>query len=252
MPTLTVATYNINHSRRAVHGYAAFSWAARWKDVVSQIHMLQADCLLLQEIPCDALADLEEHFKGVSYAWFHKNEPERGGNFTSMAIGVKKGDGSVEVFPTAPGLSVFWKAKGLVVSTQHFPMRLEERMQHVEQLAEVLTTKRTDDPWIIGGDFNSFPDGSGDKQMLALNAKLGTYSASEFAVSKTSGQLALKSFRPYPYDFVPPEALEMPGKLDHVLARGIVATGAVVHDEARPNHNWTPSDHYPVVVNFQQ
>lgn len=38
--------------------------------------------------------------------------------------------------------------------------------------------------------------------------------------------------------------------VNHVLAKGLVATSAVVHNSPRRGCNWTPSDHFPVVVEF--
>jgi len=84
-----------------------------------------------------------------------------------------------------------------------------------------------------------------------MNARCGTYSASEYAVYKSDGKYAENSFRPYPYDYVPVEALKMVGKLDHILVKNLQIkpdTAVIVHDDFILNTMIHPSDHFPISV----
>lgn len=48
-----------------------------------------------------------------------------------------------------------------------------------------------------------------------------TVRISDLALSEFSGEIATRSFKAYPYDIVPEEALKMPGKLDHIFVKGL-------------------------------
>jgi hypothetical protein len=48
-----------------------------------------------------------------------------------------------------------------------------------------------------------------------------TVRISDLALSESSGEIATRSFKAYPYDIVHEEALKMPGKLDHIFVRGL-------------------------------
>lgn len=80
------------------------------------------------------------------------------------------------------------------------------------------------------------------------NYHLETYSASEFATNESDGKLALKSFYPYPYDYVPEEALALRGKLDHILVHVFMTESCKVIDRNIEGRNWKPSDHMPIVA----
>jgi len=245
-----VVTYNVNHSRRAEGAYAAFSWESRRDDVVALLRSLEADILMIQEIPCVEVEWFESQFP--QHHWSHKNEPGRGGAFTAMATGVRTNISEhFGKFGERPdSLCVYWPATNCGIVNVHLPMETSERSTAANNIVFVKTANTQIKKWIVAGDFNAFPDQGGSEMMLQLNAELGTYSGSEFARSRVTGELATKTFRPYPYDYVPETALAMAGKLDHVLVKGFVTKSALVDDSPRPKHNWTPSDHFPVVLDL--
>lgn len=74
---------------------------------------------------------------------------------------------------------------------------------------------------IIAGDFNSFPDGRGPEQIDIIRKVTDTNSISDIALSESSQEIAPRSFKAYPYDKVPEEALKMTGKLDHIFVKGL-------------------------------
>lgn len=243
-----IVTYNVNHSRRAEGPYAAFGWDARKEDVVSLLREIDADIVMIQEIPCGEV----EWFVGQfpDHLWANKNEPGRGGNFTALATGVRK-PLAEKINPFgqfSAALCLYWPEMNCAIVNVHFPMEESGRQQASDSLTFVKKVNPQIGNWIVAGDFNAFPDQAGGDFMLRLNATLGTYSASEFARSRVSGKLAGKTFMPYPYDYVPESALAMDGKLDHILVKGMYVHAAIVEDRLRPKHNWTPSDHFPVVV----
>lgn len=77
-----------------------------------------------------------------------------------------------------------------------------------------------------------------------------TVCISDAALSETSGKLAIRSFKAYPYDVVPEAALKMAGKLDHILVKGLKVqdgTLPIVLDAAQvPKKAFSPSDHYAI------
>lgn len=252
MSKFKVVTYNVNHSRRAEGPYAAHGWNERKEDVVALLRSLSAQVMLIQEIPCEAVEWFETQFP--DHVWQHKNEPARGGNFTAMATGVPKNSTEkLSFMPDLPDfLSVYWPEEKCALINVHLPMQAEEREAALAKLYSVRKINSQIHNWVIGGDFNSFPDQGGSELLLKFNARMGTYSASEFAHScSRPTQLAKKTFWPYPYDYVPEQALAMDGKLDHILVNGYLASSAVVHDGSRPKHNWAASDHFPVEVTLE-
>ena len=136
----------------------------------------------------------------------------------------------------------------------HAPMDKDERFSVAAGIAEVIREMEVT-RWVIGGDFNSFPDDGGFHQMDETNHVLNTRSVSDNATAVSNGKLAMKSFKPYPYDFVDPDALDLHGKLDHILVHGFRVEHddddklkCVVDDTEIKGKNWHPSDHFPVIV----
>jgi len=240
-----VVSYNINHSRRTADGpYEAFDWKHRKTDVLNLLTRLSGAIMLIQEIPVEYVEEFKKQYP--AYNWWHMNEPGRDGNFTAMAVGVINTLPAEFVANTSCG--VWIKSGDMMIGCIHFPMFVDKRMAAVDEIIKFRNSHADVKQWIIGGDFNSFPDGRGPEQMIRLNAGIGSYSATEFAISRTTGNIALKSFAPYPYDYVPEAALRLYGKLDHILLIGIIGSDAMVEDVNRPNHNWAPSDHFPITV----
>lgn len=251
--SIKVVTYNVNHSRRAQGEFVAFSWENRKCQVVDVLCRLRPTIILLQEIPCEEVAWFTSYFP--KFHWISVNESSRGGNFTAMAIGVHSdlsSGGIIKLDDSPPDcLSVLWPESKTVIVNVHLPMEKDARQAATLELKKFKTNHEAA-AWIVGGDFNSFPDADGFNFMLSLNAALGTHSATEFARSATDcSKLATKTFKPYPYDIVDACALEMDGKLDHILFSGLTARSALVFDNLTYEHNlqyWPPSDHYPVLV----
>jgi endonuclease/exonuclease/phosphatase family metal-dependent hydrolase len=137
----------------------------------------------------------------------------------------------------------------LCLINAHFPREEKGRLAMAANLHECLPSDKSYRV-IIAGDFNSFPNCKGPEQIETIRKVTETNRISDLALSEISKEIATHSFKPYPYDFVPPEALEMPGKLKHIFVKGFRIT-----DETTPlvldvtkmkGWDFTPSDHYPI------
>ncbi len=139
----------------------------------------------------------------------------------------------------------------------HCPMEEKGRMTMASNFDQCLPSDRVF-RLIIAGDFNSFPDGRGPEQIETIQKVTGTVCISDFALSEFSGEIATRSFKAYPYDVVPEEALKMQGKLDHIFVKGLrVADNTVplvLDARTVEGKDFSPSDHYPITValNFEK
>ncbi len=255
----TVGTYNINYSRRADGDFGAYHWSNRSKYVYELMKKINASFWCIQEIHQDNIDEFTETMK--DHHWHIQPQNSRGGKLTSIAIGVNKEHDLSDIewitynFNQHHQLGevvvgCIIKSLQMLVVSVHFPMDLDARKSMVEQFKNFLKLY-TYDSLIITGDFNSFPDGWGYNQIPLLNALCSTYSASEYAVYKSTNVYAKHSFNPYPYDVVPETSLKMVGKLDHMLVKKLYVkpnTSVIVHDDYIPNTMINPSDHYPMSV----
>lgn len=255
---MEVTTYNVNFSRRAVDGYEAFQWKNRSEEVYRKLLGTESDVLFIQEVHKDYLKEFVNRMN--MYEWYFKPQNSRG-SVTNIGVGVlKKHCLEPEFFDF--NFNVFNEKCEMVVGAHipmidavfisiHFPTNEQGRKDMVHNFSKCLPKDCTDKTkLVVGGDFNAFPDRWGYTQIPLLNSLLGTYSATETAVNLSDGKLAIKSFSPYPYDYVPPEALALYGKLDHILVRGWDFEAAVVDDRLMEKKNWRASDHFPVTVRF--
>jgi len=254
--TIKVATYNVNYSRFAHSSdqFRAFRWENRVDDVCALVKELDADVLLIQEVVTDCADDFESRFP--EYDWCLVPNNSRGGVAT-VGVGCKKEMGatffSVD-FAKYGELNqkvVFARCGDTLYCSVHFPMQKEGRRSMAESFEKEMEL-HDHTRLVIGGDFNSFPNCYGYAQIPRMNYSCGTYSASEFAVRESDSKYATASFESYPYDAVPPEALAMVGKLDHILVKGFETLEAVVYDRKVDRRTYSPSDHYPVMVTLKE
>jgi len=252
-----VATYNINYSRRAEGDFGAYHWSKRSKCVYHLMNSINATVWGVQEVHQDYIVEFTETMK--DFIWFFQPQNSRGGKLTSIGVGISSNIPDVEWITYNFNIhhplgevvvGCFIKPIKTLVVSVHFPMEMDARKSMVENFSKFLQN-HTYDRLIICGDFNSFPNGWGYQQIPLLNAKCGTYSASEYAVCKSDGKYAKNSFYPYPYDVVPKDALKMVGKLDHVLVKNLQVkqdTQVIMHDDYIPGTLMHPSDHFPMSV----
>lgn len=269
---MRVLTYNVNHSRRAIDEFEKYSFDYRFDHVVAMINKHAADVLLIQEIPTTHLSRFVMAFP--NFSWNTHAEPSRGGNFTALAIGLHNdfiGGGHPSIVSNNPGNPfLIVRLQSTLFACVHFPMDEERRMRTAAHIGKVIVeSAHPDDKWVIGGDFNAFPDGNGGRQMALLNWLASTYSASEYASYLGTQTLALKTFKPYPFDPVPEDIQALNGRLDHILVHGFLTLDAVVDpstingrngDEADDSDDAAddavdaihPSDHFPVLVVLEE
>ena len=256
---LAVGTYNINYSRRAMDDFNAYHWSKRCNHVYALMNLINSTIWCIQEIHQDNITEFKNTMN--KHHWYVQPQNSRGGKLTSIGIGIKTDYDISDIewitynFNQHHALGevvvgcLIKSLQTLVVSV-HFPMDLDARKSMVENFDKFLKL-HTYTRLVICGDFNSFPNDWGYQQIPLLNSKCLTYSASEYAVYKSTGTYAKHSFSPYPYDVVPADALKLVGKLDHVLVKNLQVkadTLVVVHDDYIPNTMIHPSDHYPLSV----
>lgn len=254
---IKVGTYNINYSRRADGDFGAYHWSNRNKYVYELMNTIGATVWCVQEIHQDNIVEFTETMK--EHHWYIQPQNSRGGKLTSIAIGVKKDYNISDIEWIAYNFNQHHSAgevvvgcliksiQTLIVST-HFPMDQSARKSMVENFEKFINL-HTYHRLVISGDFNSFPNDWGYQQIPFLNAVCGTYSSSEYAIYKSIGVYAKHSFKPYPYDVVPENALKMVGKLDHIFVKKLRVkcdTSVIIHDDYIPNTMIHPSDHYPI------
>lgn len=251
---LRVVTYNVNREGTPP-GYEAYSWEARKAFVFARLLEYNADILILQEVEFNAVHELWQAIPG--FAWHVSTEDSH----TSMLVtGVKESlSGSWTYTGPKNSLWVYCNDLDTWIVNVHLRHTAADRFASgtaISALVAKFKGSRTGNElpvqkWIIAGDFNSFPDARGEEQIAQLSHTSNTYEASAYARYKTDNKPALKSFKHYPYDPVPPEVAALPGKLDHILVFGFVSRSAVVDDRNIPGYDWAPSDHYPVIVELK-
>lgn len=250
-------TYNVCYSRRAVNEYAAYSWESRRDEVYKLIQGVNPNIIFLQEILTKNMDEIPARLS--DYQWHFETTNTRDG-ICCNGIGVKKTFMSgVEQHKFTYNFNRFEKTAekvlGLVIGdlclvNMHFPMEEKGRLSMAANLDQCLPANKGYRV-IIAGDFNAFPAYKGAEQLDTIQKVTNTARISDLAISEITGQIATRSFIPYPYDFVPEEALKMPGKLDHIFVRGLkIADGTtpVVLDAALvEGKEFAPSDHFPLM-----
>jgi endonuclease/exonuclease/phosphatase family metal-dependent hydrolase len=255
-----VATYNVNYSRRATEPfYGAFMWKNRKEHVYNLIKEINADVWFIQELLGDQVEEFRNHFS--DYLWYFEPQKSRGG-VTSIGIGLKKSflvskkevefleydfrrkiDGAQNVVGALVDDTMFWSV--------HMPMSGEIQAKMISKFAKHIDGIPAAERLVLGGDFNSFPDGYGFTAIPRINAACRTYTGTECAVNESDGLLAVKTFYSYPFDPIPKSAQKSIGKLDHIFVRGYEASGATVWDRCIEKTTFRPSDHLPLSVNLQ-
>jgi len=264
--TIGFITYNVNYSRRAVMEFEEYSWENRRGSVYGELAKIvpetqsKADIIFLQEILSQNMQEVETSL--ADYKWHFEATNARDG-VCCNGIGIKKGILPEQaqqkfVFNFNAYEKTAEKVLGLLIGDMclvnvHFPMEEQGRMAMAEHFSACLPKDR-EYRLIIAGNFNAFPDAKGTEQIKLLCKVTGTIAVSDLAISEVSKNIATRSFKAYPYDKVPETALALPGKLDHVLIKGLqvaTGTGPIVMDAATvPNKTFSPSDHYPIRIVF--
>lgn len=263
--TLKIMTYNINYSRRASseNGWGFYEWSKRAPTIYQIIKSHNPDILMIQELHNDYVIEFQQTLN--DYNWFITKQNSRGG-ITNIAIGAKNTLDNLEfgeynfnqynnddenengignIFNLENTAYCIHRPTETLFLSIHFPMELADRKKFSDVLQNLTNKFQC---VIIGGDFNSFPNMWGYQQIIKINGHCGTHSLSEFALYKSDGSFATKSFIPYPYDFVPKNALNMIGKLDHILGKNVVLVeNAIVDDSCIEGTNIIPSDHMPII-----
>lgn len=253
-------TYNVNYSRRAMNEYAQYSWENRKNDVYNLIKGYNPTIVFLQEILTKNEGEVQTNLS--DYQWhFEPTNSREGvccngiGIKNTFLIGVEQKKISYnfnEFDQTAE------KVLGLIIGdlcllNAHCPMDEEGRMAMASNFNQCLPSDRAYQV-IIAGDFNSFPDCKGQEQVDMIQKVTETVRISDLALSESSGEIATRSFKAYPYDIVPEEALKMPGKLDHIFVKGLkIAENTiplVLDARSVKGEDFSPSDHYPITATF--
>lgn len=260
---IKIATYNVNYSRRPEENknkYGIFHWNERSEHVYDLMDLISPAIWAVTEVHQPCTENFIERMN--RYYWFFTPQNSREGKLTNIGIGFEKisfSENDLEFFNynfnqfndgNENTACCYVKTLDMLVISIHFPTKLENRKNMVENFPKLLGTRKYS-KLIIMGDFNSFPDIWGYQQMITLNGLCGTYSVSEFAINQSDGKYAKHSFEPYGYDVVPKKSLKMIGKLDHILVKGFVPTDnflPIMHDTYMPGTNIHPSDHLPISV----
>ncbi len=257
--SIVFLTYNVNHSRRAVDEYAKYGWENRSSDVYKVIIIENPTVVFLQEVLSSNMSEVQA--KLSQWEWHFESTNSRDG-VCCNAIGVKpsfltreKREKFTFNFNTLEQTAE--KVLGLVIGdicllNVHCPMAEKGRFAMAQNLDKCFPI---DNQYrmIIAGDFNSFPDGKGPEQLEIVRKVTETDRVSDEALSEETKEIATRSFKPYPYDKVPEEALKMSGKLDHIFIKGFQAINSTVIDSPTvQGENFSPSDHYPLKVTLVQ
>lgn len=253
-------TYNVNYSRRAVNEYAQYSWENRRNDIYKLIQNANPNVIFLQEILTKNQQEVQTNLS--NYQWHFESTNSREG-VCCNGIGIKN------TFSTDKEQKKFSynfnkfdqtaeKVLGLIIGdlcllNVHCPMEEKGRMAMALNLDQCIPSDRVYQV-IIAGDFNAFPDCKGLEQVEVIQKVTKTVRVSDLALSESSGETATRSFKAYPYDIVPEEALKMPGKLDHIFVRGLRivdnTTPLVLDARTVDGKDFSPSDHYPITATF--
>lgn len=251
-------TWNVNYSRRAMNEYAKYSWENRRNDVYKVIQSANPAIIFLQEVLSENQQEVQVNLS--QYQWHFESTNSRDG-VCCNAIGIAK-----SFLPGAKQEKFSYnfnqfektaeKVLGLTIGelcliNVHCPMEVKGRFAMAESMSKCFPTDKTCRV-IIAGDFNSFPDGKGPEQLEAMRKVTETIAISDLAISEVSKKVATHSFKPYPYDIVPKEALTMSGKLDHIFVKGFnIANDTVplvMDAQSVKGEDFSPSDHYPIKV----
>lgn len=253
-------TYNVNYSRRATGEYELYSWENRRESVYKLIQNSNSTIIFLQEILTQNKEEVQTNLS--DYEWFFEPTNSRNG-VCCNGIGIKKNflpdlerqkfsynfDQFDKTAETVLGLVI----GDLCLLNVHYPMEEKGRMTMAANMNQCLPSDKTY-RILIAGDFNSFPDGRGAEQLEIIQNTTETVRISDLAISESSGEIATRSFKAYPYDSVPEEALKMHGKLDHIFVKGLVladqTTPIVLDARTVEGTDISPSDHYPIVASL--
>lgn len=253
-------TYNVNYSRRAVNEYSQYSWENRRNDIYKLIQKENPTIIFLQEILTKNQQEVQTNLS--DHQWHFESINSRDG-LCCNGIGIKNAFSTEEerkkfsynfnkFEPTAE------KVLGLIIGdlcllNVHFPMEEKGRMSMASNLDQCFPLDRVYRV-ILAGDFNAFPDCKGPEQLETIQKVTQTERISDQAISEFSGEIATRSFKAYPYDIVPDEALKMPGKLDHIFVKGLRIAGdttpLVLDARSVEGKDFSPSDHYPITATF--
>lgn len=264
---LRFVTWNVCVSSRAVGKYAKYSDMPRCGAVVNRLVAADADIVCLQEVSGITASVIADRMS--THAWFFASEV-RHGIVSMLGIGVRRSKycaSSCAVDLLSTGMSEsstiidarVWagpRPSGpplLNIVNVHAPVSDTGRADLASALAEH-TKRSTTRGLVIAGDFNSFPDRDGAAQMEEICMSTGCANLTLGARNVSNDNVALRSFEPYPFDHVPPEAREVPGKLDHVLARGwkvAEETRPRVDDTLSKLIGFNPSDHMMLFVELE-
>ena len=254
-------TYNINYSRRAVEEYAQYSWENRRGDVYKLIQSTESDVIFLQEVLSknqdEVQASLSEH------KWYFEPTNSRDG-VCCNGIGIKRSFlPQEEPREFSFNFNRFEKSAEKVMGVligdlcllnAHCPMEEKGRMAMASNFNHCLPNDR-EYRVIIAGDFNSFPDVRGQEQVETISTVTGAVRVSDLAIAESSKELAIRSFKAYPYDVVPEGALKLAGKLDHIFVKGLKladkTTPIVLDAKIVEGMDFAPSDHYPIKAVLQ-
>lgn len=252
---LEFMTYNVNYSRRAVDRYAKFGWEYRSSAVYNVITSENPTVVFLQEVLTSNMIEVQS--KLSQWEWHFEPTNSRDG-VCCNAIGVKpsflpKEKREKFAFNFNTFEETAEKVLGLVIGDiclldVHCPMSKKGRFAMAKNINKCLPNDKLYRV-IIAGDFNSFPDCNGPEQLEIVQKVTETVRVSDEAISEVTKEFATRSFKPYPYDKVPEEALKMPGKLDHIFVKGFRAMNPIVIDSPTvEDEEFSPSDHYPLKV----
>ncbi|MCE5295280.1 MAG: endonuclease/exonuclease/phosphatase family protein [Chlamydiales bacterium] len=253
-------SYNVNYSRRAVDEYSEYGWESRKNDVYKLIQGADRNIIFLQEILSQNRDEVQKSLS--DYRWYFEMTNSRNG-VCCNGIGIKDSfRPGQERKQFSYNFNVFEKGAekvlGIVIDdlclvNVHCPMEEKARMAMAENLDKCLPLDQEFKQIIFAGDFNSFPDCRGEEQIETIAKVTRTVRISDSAVSETTKQIATRSFQAYPYDVVPEQALNLPGKIDHIFVKDLTLETTPVVLDARyvEGKTFAPSDHYPIVTSLK-
>jgi len=263
-PCVRVATYNVCKFSCAVGEFEKYSFRLRRERVIHEIKRACADVVLLQEVPFDEQEFFIESL--TDYKWRFAYKADHG-----IAVRRDKLMYDTRVNAHSIDLQEFGLCESSPIhcitctlrffgsvrfATVHAPRTTNGRMGMADVLErwydDLSAYNDAPVPLVIGGDWNSFPDRYGTEQMALVAARFRANDVTRDAISETTRQHAERSFAPYPYDQLPPEAANAVGKLDHILGKGMrIAsnTRAVVLDK-HTDAEFAPSDHFLMYVDL--
>ncbi len=248
---ITLLTWNINYSKRAIDPYQVFDWNHRSDNLILKLFASNADIICLQQVHQDEKIDYFDdlYVLKIKYIMFSSKMVDNNylvslfdrDKFTIIGhrtINIEKSDLEVH------DLTIIQHKKTKVelsIFNMYFPVNKAQRLMMAEKL--IIDNSR---PTIICGDFNTFPRWGGFKQMKLLKDK----GLDEIALLiNPLGKIVHKTFKAYPYDANNSSSYP----LDHIMGRNIHFHKAICFNEDKiewGNQKYGLSDHYPILVEF--